>query len=91
MAPFSTKTASALLSRPIPSWTEFSADEECNDAATLRKRFSWRVRSCAREELLLQLLPRNSAVRAVADELLGAAEVPIKLLASRLVADPEQV
>ena len=33
------------------------------------------MRSCAREELLLQLLPRNSAVRAVADELLGAGKV----------------
>eukprot|EP01048_Picozoa_sp_COSAG05_P008272 COSAG05_NODE_622_length_8291_cov_19.484985_10_plen_318_part_00 len=61
------------LRRDDPAtWTEFTADEECNDAATLRRRFSWRVRSCAREELLLQLLPRNSAVRAVVGELLGA-------------------
>lgn len=33
------------------------------------------MRSCAREELLLQLLPRNRAVRAVVDELLGAGNV----------------
>eukprot|EP01052_Picozoa_sp_SAG31_P020027 SAG31_NODE_1486_length_8148_cov_6.234439_10_plen_306_part_00 len=57
------------------SWTEFAANEESNDDTTLRLRFSWRVRSCAREELLLQLLPRNSAVKAVANELLGAGNV----------------
>ena len=33
------------------------------------------MRSCARERLLLQLLPQNSAVRAVADELLGVENV----------------
>jgi hypothetical protein len=41
----------------LATWTVFATDEECSDGATPRRRFSWRVRCCAREELLLQLLP----------------------------------
>eukprot|EP01047_Picozoa_sp_COSAG01_P045988 COSAG01_NODE_4280_length_5182_cov_7.106433_2_plen_326_part_00 len=62
------------LRRDDPSsWRRFSADEECDGAGTLRRRCSWRVRACAREELLLELLPRSCAVLSVVEELLGGA------------------
>eukprot|EP01050_Picozoa_sp_SAG11_P014753 SAG11_NODE_1849_length_4169_cov_2.639312_1_plen_309_part_00 len=60
------------------SWIgPFRSEEEANDAAVLRKNFSWRARACGREELLLNLLPRNRTVVAVVEALLGrGAAVP---------------
>jgi hypothetical protein len=64
------------LRRDAPaSWTEFRTDEESDDPASLRRRYSWRARSCKQEELLLELLPRNRAVFSVAEELLGTGAV----------------
>ena len=64
----------ARLRRDAPeSWVgPFSEGETCGEPTNQRAGYRWQLRSIGRSELLLELLPRNPTVVAIADQLLGA-------------------
>lgn len=55
------------------SWTgPFTASEVNDDPADARSGYRWNARSIGKDPSLMDLLPRNPAVLAVVDQLLGA-------------------
>ena len=77
----------ALWENPPPGITRDDPDswvgplEECDDADSNRYGYSWKYRKPGREQWMVELLPKNPTVWAIAEQLLGegSLEEPQKI------------